>query len=195
MARSDSARSDRRDTVSFDEGTPSGPLSQPGPCNGNELRKASRRISQLYDGVIATSGLRSTQRSILVQLATLGAPTMGELAQALVLDRSALAHNLKPLERDGYLSIKADRADRRSRRVSLTPAGQDKLEESNALWASAQRRFESAFGTEQAQALRHTLAIISSAEFVRSFERAEAEDSHASSACPETDPHPTHNRN
>jgi hypothetical protein len=28
-------------------------------------------------------------------------PTMGELAETLVLDRSALGHNLRPLEHDG----------------------------------------------------------------------------------------------
>ncbi len=177
MARSSShSQPDRNDARSSGDAThgPGGP--RPGPCNGNELRKASRRISQLYDAVIASSGLRSTQRSILVQLAHLGAPTMGELARALVLDRSALAHNLKPLERDGYVAITADPADRRSRRVSLTPPGQDKLDASNELWASAQRRFESVFGVEQARELRRTLAIISSADFMRSFEQGDAGD-------------------
>ena len=33
---------------------------------------------------------------------------MGELAEALVIDRGALAHNLKPLERDGLVEIKVD---------------------------------------------------------------------------------------
>ena len=55
------------------------------PCNGTALRKATRRVSQLYDSVLAPCGLRSTQRSILIHIARAGAPTMGDLAAALVL--------------------------------------------------------------------------------------------------------------
>src|SRR5450755_4711403 len=77
-------------------------------CNVTALRKATRHVSQLYDAMLAPTGLRSTQRAILVHVARYGSPTMGELATALVLDRSALNHNLKPLERDGLLRIVAD---------------------------------------------------------------------------------------
>lgn len=142
------------------------------PCNGTALRKATRRVSQLYDAVLAPSGLRSTQRSILSHIARAGTPTMGELAAALVLDRSALAHNLKPLERDGFVSITADPRDKRSRLVGLTARGEGKLQESQLLWQSAQHRFETAFGVDEARALRRTLAGIASAEFGEAFERA-----------------------
>jgi hypothetical protein len=74
-------------------------------CNNTALRKATRRVSQLYDSVLAPAGLRSTQRSILVNIARFGSPTMGQLAASLVLDRSALGHNLRPLEREGSLSL------------------------------------------------------------------------------------------
>ncbi len=72
-------------------------LAPPGRCNGLSLRKATRRVSQLYDLALTPCGLRSTQRSILIQIARMGQAGMGELADALVLDRSALAHTLKPL--------------------------------------------------------------------------------------------------
>lgn len=142
------------------------------PCNGTALRKATRRVSQLYDAVLAPSGLRSTQRSILIHIARAGTPTMGELAVALVLDRSALAHNLKPLERDGFVGITADPRDRRSRLVGLTALGEAKLRESQALWQSAQDRFEAAFGADEARVLRRTLAKIASTEFGEAFECA-----------------------
>src|SRR6202047_258099 len=82
-------------------------------CNGTALRKATRRVSQLYDAVLAPCGLRSTQRSILIHVARAGTPTMGDLAAALVLDRSALAHNLKPLERDGFVAVVVGRKSTR----------------------------------------------------------------------------------
>ena len=139
-------------------------------CNGTALRKATRRVSQLYDAVLAPCGLRSTQRSILIHIARAGTPTMGDLAAALVLDRSALAHNLKPLERDGFVAVVIDGTDKRNRLVSLTPRGQAKLEESQRLWRLAQQRFETAFGSEQADLLRQSLGRISSAEFAAAFQ-------------------------
>jgi DNA-binding MarR family transcriptional regulator len=141
-------------------------------CNGTALRKATRRVSQLYDAVLAPSGLRSTQRSILIHIARAGTPTMGDLAAALVLDRSALAHNLKPLERDGFVAVVVDPADKRSRLVKLTPRGEAKLEEATHLWQKAQRRFETAFGPERAIALRQTLGTIASVEFAKAFQMA-----------------------
>ncbi len=144
-------------------------------CNSTALRKATRRVSQLYDAALAPSGLRSTQRSILVHIARAGKPTLGELAASLVLDRSALGHNLKPLERDGLVAIGIDPADRRSRLAALTKKGEIKLRDSAKLWEAAQHRFERAFGAEKASALRETLAIIASSEFEEVFEAPEAD--------------------
>ena len=141
-------------------------------CNGTALRKATRRVSQLYDAVLAPTGLRSTQRSILIHIARAGTPTMGDLAAALVLDRSALAHNLKPLERDGFVAVTVDRADKRNRLISLTTKGRAKLEESQRLWRLAQQRFEAVFGPEEASQLRQSLGRISSVEFATEFQTA-----------------------
>ena len=68
-----------------------------GACNCTALRKASRRISQLYDAALAPSGIKTTQRAILAQVGRSEPATVGELAEALVMDSGALAHTLKPL--------------------------------------------------------------------------------------------------
>ncbi|MEB0042425.1 MULTISPECIES: MarR family winged helix-turn-helix transcriptional regulator [unclassified Pseudomonas] len=136
-------------------------------CHATSLRKATRRISQMYDVVLAPCGLRSTQRSILMQIARSQVPSMSELAAALVLDRSALAHNLKPLERDGFVSVEIDPNDRRSRLVKLTSVGEAKLIESQALWLQAQACFESVLGAEKASDLRASLASIASGDYLQ----------------------------
>jgi DNA-binding MarR family transcriptional regulator len=135
------------------------------PCNVTALRKATRRATQMYDALLAPWGLRSTQRSILVQVGRHGSPTMSELAAALVLDRSALNHNLKPLERDGLLTTVVDKSDRRSRLIRLTKLGEARIKESQEAWKQAQERFESVFGVKQAADLRVVLESIASAEF------------------------------
>ena len=127
----------------------------------------------MYDAILAPCGLRSTQRSILSHIARAGTPNMGGLAGALVLDRSALAHNLKPLERDGLIEVTTDPKDRRTRLLGLTNAGRRKLAESASLWERAQFCFETAFGPQEAQSLRASLAILSSIDFAQTFRRIE----------------------
>jgi DNA-binding MarR family transcriptional regulator len=134
-------------------------------CHCTALRKATRNVSQYYDSVLAPCGLRSTQRSILNHIARAGTPVMGDLAASLVLDRSALLHNLKPLQRDGYVEVTVDEEDKRARRVSLTALGQAKLEASTKLWNLAQKRFEQVYGAENAEVLRTALRVLANTEF------------------------------
>jgi DNA-binding MarR family transcriptional regulator len=134
-------------------------------CHATHLRKATRRITLLYDAALAPSGLRSTQRSILMQIARSQVSSMSELAAALVIDRSALAQNLKPLEREGLLAVKVDPTDKRSRLVTLTQAGMNKLLESQPMWEQAQASFEKGYGADQSQALRDALAAVTAGEY------------------------------
>ena len=143
-------------------------------CNCTALRKASRRVSQLYDEALAACGLRVTQLAILNQILRMGTPAMGELARALVMDRGALAHNVKPLERDGLIETVPDPTDRRNRLVALTRAGRRKIVESERSWARAQERFEVSVGAKEAAALRRALAFIASDGFLEAFQRSMA---------------------
>jgi DNA-binding MarR family transcriptional regulator len=90
---------------------------------------------------------------------------MSELAAILVIDRSALAQNLKPLEREGWVSVAVDPADKRSRLVSLTKAGMNKLLETQPMWEQAQARFEKGYGVDQAHALRKALMDVAAGEY------------------------------
>jgi DNA-binding MarR family transcriptional regulator len=134
-------------------------------CNCTALRKATRRISQLYDTALAPSGLKTTQRAILAQISRPQTTNVGALAEALVMDSGALAHTLKPLERDGLVAITVDPADRRNRLISLTRRGRSKLAETDALWERAQTGFEAAFGSTQSHVLRDAMKFLISAEF------------------------------
>ena len=144
---------------------------QPAGCNCTALRKASRRITQLYDAALAQSGLKITQRAILAQIRRSEPSTVGSLAAALVMDAGALAHTLKPLDRDGLISIAVDPQDRRNRLITLTAAGHASLAASDASWDQAQRAFEGAFGKAGAKALRESMRLLASDEFVDEFAR------------------------
>src|SRR3984957_11879668 len=132
-------------------------------CTCGSLRKASRRISQFYDTALAPLGIKSTQYSILseVDRGSLEGPvTMCELATAMVMDRSTLGHNLKPLERDDLVILRLSADDRRKRYVELTKKGRLMLRKSRRLWRHAEGRFESIFGKEPAAELRAGLVSI-----------------------------------
>jgi DNA-binding MarR family transcriptional regulator len=139
--------------------------------SGTALRKATRRVSQLYDSALEPCGLRTTQRAILSHIARTGTPLLGELAEALVMDRGALTHNLQPLERDGLVEISIDPDDRRNRLVALTSAGRAKLAESEPLWKCAQDGFEAAFGVAKSASLRKALDYVVSEAFIVAFSK------------------------
>ena len=132
------------------------------PCIAAAIRKASRRLSQLYDDALAPCGLRSTQYTLLAELArrSRSAPTLTELAAALVMDRSALGHNLRPLQRDGFITFMTNKDDARRRRVVLTPQGKAKVRAAGKYWQSAQDRFDKTFGKRASLALRMTMLDI-----------------------------------
>lgn len=129
-------------------------------CNCLALRQAARQLTQVYDESLAGTGLRVTQFSVLARLARIEPATMQELAEALVMDRTTLTHNLKPLERDGLVSIGVHEVDQRVRHLRVTKTGRAKLKDARAAWKRAQDRFEGDFGVEEAAELRRQLARV-----------------------------------
>ena len=87
-------------------------------------------------------------------------PSVQELAEELVLDRSTLGQNLRPLERDNFVTLLTDPRDRRVRLIALTKLGIAKFNEAKPYWQTAQERFEEVFGAEEAAKLRSVLLSI-----------------------------------
>jgi DNA-binding MarR family transcriptional regulator len=131
-------------------------------CFAGATRRASRHLAQLYDRALEPCELKTTQYSILseVNRRSKNPPTIIELAYALVLERSALGHNLKPLVRDGFITLRGGEKDRRRRYVVLTRKGMAKYQQAKRLWQGAQDRFRKVYGESEAVKLRETLLSI-----------------------------------
>ena len=114
-------------------------------CTCANLRKAARVVTQAYDAALQPVGLKATQFTLLATLTNLGDGPLTRLADALVMDRTTLTRNLKPLVREGYIRIDQD-ADQRVRKVSLTPAGRDVFHKARPRWAQAQSKIQGALG-------------------------------------------------
>lgn len=126
------------------------------PCNCFAIRSAARQASQFYDRHLAPSGLRTTQFSVLANLARGGPLAINELANLMAMDRTTTGRALRPLEREGLVVIGPGR-DGRTRALSLTEAGRTRVREAVPLWREAQVAFEGRYGVPEAEALRAAL--------------------------------------
>lgn len=113
-------------------------LSEASACLNYKLRRASRLVNHHYDQALKPAGVRAGQFNLMVPVALRGAFSITELALLLGMERSALARNLKPLEKKGWITVTAG-ADRRTRLVHLTRAGQRLLRRAYPLWQQAQK--------------------------------------------------------
>ena len=129
------------------------------PCTCLRLRKAARRVSQIYDRHLEAAGLTVTQYGLLAHLNRLGGVSIGALAEALIMDPTTLTRNLRPLERRGLVEIAPDPRDRRARRLRLTASGRDAWAQARPAWARAQRQVEQALGGPDAAALNDALDL------------------------------------
>jgi DNA-binding MarR family transcriptional regulator len=121
------------------------------------LRKASRRVSQIYDRSLEEAGMTVTQYGVLSHLAAFDGIGIGALAEKLIMDPTTLTRSLRPLERQGLVAIKPDRLDKRSRRLHLTAAGRKAFDDARPAWARAQRHIEQALGELETPALHTAL--------------------------------------
>jgi DNA-binding MarR family transcriptional regulator len=103
-------------------------------CLCLHLQRAARAVARRFDEAMRPLGLTSGQFSLLMALNRPEPPTIGQVAGVLAMDRTTLTANLKPLERRGLVDIRVDAADRRGRRLVLTPAGRTLLAAALPVW-------------------------------------------------------------
>jgi DNA-binding MarR family transcriptional regulator len=139
-------------------------LTNPAACNCLALRQATRHVTQFYDQFLSPVGIRATQYSILARLNRKGTMTINALAAELVMDRTTLGRNIRPLQRDGLVAIGPGKSDRRRKELRLTPSGTARFRTAEKAWTKAQANFEQAFGQRRAKALRVLLEDVASRE-------------------------------
>lgn len=112
-------------------------LSATKECHCLAARKRARELTRRYEEKLRPHGLRATQFSVLATLAQTGPMPLGDLADILGLERTTLTRSANRLEDDGWVT-EADSEDARVRRLKLTPAGREKVEDAYPAWKDAQ---------------------------------------------------------
>jgi DNA-binding MarR family transcriptional regulator len=126
-------------------------------CACFNLRKAMRALSQLYDDALRPAGVRTTQFTLLNAIRVEGPVTVRRLATAVVMDRTTLSRDLRPLERQGLVTVEPG-ADRRERKVNLTRKGAQIITQALPLWEQAQAQVAQGLGQKRLQRLLDDLA-------------------------------------
>lgn len=124
-------------------------------------QRAARRLARRFDTALRPFGLTNGQYSLMIALNQPEPPAMGRLAPFLAMDPSTLTAAVKPLARRGLLTVEQDPADRRSRRLRITPEGVALMREAVEVWRETHAALDAELEPGTGDALRQGLAQIS----------------------------------
>lgn len=115
-------------------------------CMGMQVRRAARLVSAHYDTWLKPVGLKGTQFTLLNAVFLNPRIAIGRLSEQLLMDRTTLNRNLKPLERRGLIRNEPGE-DLRMRNLVLTRKGEKALHAAIPLWKIAQAGVEKLMGS------------------------------------------------
>ncbi len=130
-------------------------------CLCLHVQRAARALARRFDEALRPVGLTNGQFSLMMSLNRPAPPTMGQVSTLLAMDRTTLTASLKPLQRRDLVTVTVDEADRRSRRMALTPAGRALLAAAVPLWQQAHAATEQLLAGSGPDQLRSDLRALS----------------------------------
>lgn len=130
-------------------------------CLCLHLQRAARVVARRFDEALRPHNLTNGQFSLLMSLNRPEPPTIGSVASLLAMDRTTLTANLKPLERRGLVKVTVADADKRSRRLTLTPSGRALLAAAVPVWRQTHAAIERLLSRSDPGGLRADLRALS----------------------------------
>lgn len=130
-------------------------------CLCLHLQRAARAVARRFDAALRPLGLTSGQFSLLMSLNRPEPASIGNVSTLLAMDRTTLTANLKPLERRSLVTVMVDGADKRTRRLTLTPAGRALLCSAVPAWRRTHADIEHRLAGQSPDRLRADLRTLS----------------------------------
>lgn len=96
----------------------------------NELRHNARSIVRelgLLNDAYFEIGVTLAERHLLIELTMYPSPTMGEIAERLLLDKSTISRLISKAVKKGYVACVTDEKDKRKRFLQITEKGKQTL--------------------------------------------------------------------
>lgn len=111
---------------------------------GSRFKALSDRLYALADDSYRKQGVAIQGRwfPLLRILHDQGALTIGEVAAQIGQSHSAISQLATRLERDSFLQVQADPADRRCRRLCLSESGRTQIRQAKPIWRAITRALE-----------------------------------------------------
>lgn len=106
-------------------------------CFGHRSRKAARAVTRAFNQRLKPLGLNIAQYILLGVIARGQHRSVAAMAEEVGVEPSALLRNLRLLEERGLIAGEGGRG-RAGRRLAVTPAGGDLIDESIPAWRAAQ---------------------------------------------------------
>lgn len=126
-------------------------------CACHKVRMAARAVTRAYDDALRPARLRASQLAVLVAINNNdGAISITALAKIIGVDRSTLTRNLRPLEKEGLVTIGLE-GWRRSRSLEITMKGQSRLRQALPYWERAQETLRRNLGDQNWRRVRDSL--------------------------------------
>src|SRR5476651_653301 len=96
----------------------------------NLLRQNARSVVRelgLLNDAYFDVGVTLAERHLLIELTTCSSPTMGEIAERLLLDKSTVSRLIAKAVKKGYVKCSSDKTDKRKRFLEFTEQGKAKI--------------------------------------------------------------------
>jgi DNA-binding MarR family transcriptional regulator len=129
-------------------------------CLCLHAQRAARALARRFDDAFRPLNLTSGQFSLLMAVNRPAPPNLGSVAKLLAMDRTTLTAALKVLERRRLVKVAVDKEDRRSRLLSITPAGRALLAKAYPVWTKTHAAVERQIPRGDADALRAALRAL-----------------------------------
>lgn len=132
-------------------------------CLCLHAQRAARALARRFDEALRPVGLTNSQFSLLNALNRPSPAGMGDVARLLGTDRTTLTAAIKVLAREGLAQTLPDPADKRARRIALTPAGHARLAAALPIWTAVHAGLEAELDPDQPAQLRRGLDALAAA--------------------------------
>jgi len=129
----------------------------PQPCYA--ARRAARAITQLFDLVLAPTGLKASQYIILRSIAEHGEVAQCSLSREHALSVETLSRRLGAMRKAGWVTLRISEC-RREHLYRLTEEGARLLSDAGPFWSRAQDRLSEAHHRATDQNLLGVIAVL-----------------------------------
>jgi len=134
----------------------------PLPCACQNLRRATRAVTRIYDEELRKAGLEITQFGLLTALSLVGEANQKRLSAGFAMDSTTLTRTLGLLRKHGWIRMLPGK-DRRERLFSLTKAGRRQMAAAQPHWERAERRLRLELGEAGWNSMKHVVSRVTKA--------------------------------